>query len=162
MITLTPNSAPVDISHAKDIIALVGDPKAAAARLKELTAALEAAQAAEARVAALQKEVSVKLAKHETAAEIFAGDKAEFTAYSDKRGKELAELSDQLAARSLAQDRREKAHFDAVAEHDDATKRREQILAAREKALIEERTKFDADRAALDRKLAKARELIQA
>lgn len=154
MITLTPSSTPQDISMARDIIALVGDPAAAKSRLAELESALVRANNGIDAANRLDAEATAKMAAHDEAAKALADKTAAFNDYNASRTKQLDDLDAALATRQKKHEDREKDNLAAMVDREAKVEAREDAVEARETAVAAMEASNKVKQADLDRRLA--------
>lgn len=158
MITLTPNSTPVDISHALDILRLVSDPEACKQRLAELQDAADKANLASDKAAKMQADVTQRLAVSESSARNLAADKASFEKISkqteDRHQQDQKALDDESAALN-----RRKLELSSLAkslsQREATLVQQEQDMRSREAAVGDREAAASAKQADYEGKLAK-------
>lgn len=159
MISLTPNSTPVDVNDVREILALINDRDAAAKRLEELSEAADKATAAVDEQRKLSKQLEAASADLETRSEQVTAAAAKFDAYNKTRGDELATMAAALNDRVREFETREAESLQSLATREELVGNRERKVKQREDAVTEREQKAAAMASTYEQKLAALRSL---
>lgn len=160
MISLTPNSTPVDISHAMQILTLVSNPDACKERLTELQEVVDRANAASERAISLQSDATQRMSVYEAGATNLAADKAAFANLTKEVGDRQSATDAALVARKVELDTREANLTTSMTAREKAVSQREVDVAGREATAIAAGGQVDAMKAEYETKLAKLRDIM--
>lgn len=157
MITLTPNSTPVDISHALDILTLVVDPATSKQRLTDLQDALDRANLGIERAEKLQADVDQRLKLAAAAETNLDEDKATFAKLMQETDARHTATQASLTQQQADLDAKTAALTKSMSQRESDVTGREETVTALESTL----TQRAADIAAKEADLARRLKLIQ-
>lgn len=160
MITLTPNSAPADVSYALQILTLVSDPEACKTRLTELQELLDKANFATETAKSLQSDATQRMAVYESGAANLAADKTAFASLTKEVSDRQSATDAALVARKTELDAREANLTASMAAREKAVSQREVDVGVREATVIATGDQVDAMKAEYETKLAKLRDIM--
>lgn len=130
MITVTPNSVPSNVDGVREILRMVSDPKASAARLDELHELAEQLNASVEETRKLRAELDADRERHAADSRTLQQRRESFESREQVRSRELQEHEKVLSARQRQIEDMERKNTDAMNE-------RERVLAARENGLAD-------------------------
>lgn len=165
MINLAPSLPPADVAATYKVLELIGDPAACKKRLDQITKAQAEAEKAATEAQAIADKTEQTARRAEAAvkrAEELARKNDKEREQLDQRGAGLNAREEQLKQRETAwndEAKKQKAEQEAAAAILEGERSNH---AERERQLSKDRAKFDADRAALDRKLGKMKAALEA
>jgi hypothetical protein len=143
MITLTPNSTPIDVSHVLEILTLASDPVATKARLTELQEATDQSNFAAGTAKSLQSDATQRMAVYQASAANLTKDKDAFARLTKEVSDRQSSTDAALVARKVDLDAREAALTASMESREKAVTQREADVSVRQAALL-----ADGDKAA--------------
>lgn len=165
MLSLLPNTPPIETSHFFALLNIIADPAAAKKRLKELIAEAEVVSeaVAEARqkhidTATMSADVENQLREARALAERTAAERREINEQATTVKRDLAELT---AARTQFEEERAR-QIDAARNTTVALNERATAIAAETNKIAADRKDLDERTAALNKRIAKMQEFVSA
>lgn len=160
MITLTPNSTPIDVSHVLEILTLASDPVATKARLTELQEATDQSNFAAETAKSLQSDATQRMAVCQASAANLTKDKDAFARLTKEVSDRQSSTDAALVARKVDLDAREAELTASMDQREKAVTQREADVSVRQATLLADGDTAAALKAEYESKLAKLREAM--